>query len=103
MNGTAPTGQYDETTALIVVDTQNDFTDPDDSLYVEGGEKVVPQINAEIQAAQQAGGLIVYSQDWHPQSTPHFQTDGGVWPVHCTQVRGARISTPNWMSCPTPP
>jgi nicotinamidase/pyrazinamidase len=25
----------------------------------------------------------VYSQDWHPASTPHFQKDGGVWPVHC--------------------
>jgi len=25
----------------------------------------------------------VYSQDWHPDSTPHFQKDGGVWPVHC--------------------
>lgn len=85
MHGTAPIGQYDETTALIVVDTQNDFTDPDGSLYVEGGEKVVPQINAEIQAAQQAGTLVVYTQDWHPQSTPHFQKDGGVWPVHCVQ------------------
>ncbi|MDQ3149401.1 MAG: isochorismatase family protein, partial [Chloroflexota bacterium] len=21
--------------------------------------------------------------DWHPESTPHFARDGGVWPVHC--------------------
>jgi nicotinamidase/pyrazinamidase len=27
--------------------------------------------------------LVVYTQDWHPESTPHFAKDGGVWPVHC--------------------
>ena len=26
---------------------------------------------------------VVYTQDWHPPSTPHFAKDGGVWPVHC--------------------
>jgi nicotinamidase/pyrazinamidase len=25
----------------------------------------------------------VYTQDWHPESTPHFEKDGGLWPVHC--------------------
>jgi nicotinamidase/pyrazinamidase len=25
----------------------------------------------------------VYTQDWHPPSTPHFAKDGGIWPVHC--------------------
>jgi len=23
------------------------------------------------------------STPWHPQSTPHFARDGGIWPVHC--------------------
>jgi nicotinamidase/pyrazinamidase len=27
----------------------------------------------------------VYTQDWHPETTPHFQKDGGIWPVHCVQ------------------
>jgi nicotinamidase/pyrazinamidase len=26
---------------------------------------------------------VIYTQDWHPPSTPHFQKDGGIWPVHC--------------------
>ncbi|HEU4919179.1 MAG TPA: isochorismatase family protein, partial [Candidatus Limnocylindrales bacterium] len=30
-----------------------------------------------------AGALVVYTQDWHPESTPHFAKDGGIWPVHC--------------------
>ena len=31
----------------------------------------------------QAGSPVVYTQDWHPPSTPHFAKDGGIWPVHC--------------------
>jgi nicotinamidase/pyrazinamidase len=26
---------------------------------------------------------VIYTQDWHPPSTPHFAKDGGAWPVHC--------------------
>ncbi len=33
--------------------------------------------------ARAAGSLVVYTQDWHPPSTPHFEKDGGIWPVHC--------------------
>ena len=76
---------YDPTTALLIVDVQNDFADPNGSLYVEGGEQVVPFINAEIERAKEAGAPLFYTQDWHPQSTPHFQKDGGIWPVHCVQ------------------
>ena len=75
--------RYDSETALIVVDMQNDFADPDGSLYVAGGEEVVPVVNREIEAALEAGAFVVYTQDWHPESTPHFARDGGVWPVHC--------------------
>jgi len=74
---------YDSTTALIVVDVQNDFADPDGSLSVEGGTEVIPLINAEIERAVASGSLVVYTADWHPESTPHFAKDGGLWPVHC--------------------
>ena len=74
---------YDPMTGLIVVDVQNDFADPAGSLYVKGGEEVVPLADAEIAAARAAGAHVFYTQDWHPGSTPHFAKDGGVWPVHC--------------------
>ena len=92
---------YDPRTALIVVDVQNDFADPAGGLYVRGGEEVVTAANAEIDAAIAAGGPVFYTQDWHPEHTPHFERDGGVWPVHCVagtwgaelhpalQIRGA--------------
>jgi nicotinamidase/pyrazinamidase len=76
---------YDEHTALVVVDVQNDFADPGGSLYVREGEMVVPVINEQVEQARSKGAMIVYTQDWHPESTPHFQKDGGIWPVHCVQ------------------
>jgi nicotinamidase/pyrazinamidase len=75
--------RYDPQTGLIVVDVQNDFADPNGSLYVAEGEAVVPVANGQIADAEAAGALTVYTQDWHPESTPHFEKDGGLWPVHC--------------------
>ena len=75
--------RYDAATALIVVDLQNDFADPAGGLAVAGGTTIIPRINAEIEAARAGGATVVYTQDWHPESTPHFQKDGGIWPVHC--------------------
>jgi nicotinamidase/pyrazinamidase len=75
--------RYDQRTALVVVDLQNDFADPDGSLAVHGGANLVPIINGEIAMARAAGATVVFTQDWHPESTPHFAKDGGPWPVHC--------------------
>jgi nicotinamidase/pyrazinamidase len=75
--------EYDPTTALVVVDVQNDFADPSGSLAVAGGEGVIGYINAQVDLAVDAGATIAYSQDWHPEDTPHFEKDGGIWPVHC--------------------
>lgn len=75
--------RYDERTALLVTDVQNDFADPAGSLVVIGGEAIIPVVNAAVRAALGAGALVVATQDWHPESTPHFAKDGGIWPVHC--------------------
>jgi nicotinamidase/pyrazinamidase len=74
---------FDERTALLVVDVQNDFADGDGSLYVRDGESILLGVNDLIATAQNAGAAVVYTQDWHPADTPHFEKDGGIWPVHC--------------------
>jgi nicotinamidase/pyrazinamidase len=74
---------YDPTTALVVVDVQNDFADPAGSLSVQRAGRILPRINAHVERAVAAGALVAYTQDWHPPSTPHFAKDGGIWPVHC--------------------
>ena len=76
--------RYDRETALVVVDVQNDFADPSGSLYVQGGDTdVIPAVNREVAEAVKAGSAVFYTQDWHPERTPHFAIDGGIWPVHC--------------------
>jgi nicotinamidase/pyrazinamidase len=74
---------YDPSSALVVVDVQNDFTDPGGSLAIRGAEEILPEINVQVELAAASAAPVVYTQDWHPESTPHFARDGGIWPVHC--------------------
>ena len=83
MTPAPPDPGYDPTTALLLIDVQNDFADPGGALAVDGGAGIVPYLNAQVAAARGAGALVAYTQDWHPESTPHFARDGGIWPVHC--------------------
>ncbi|NNC80313.1 MAG: isochorismatase family protein [Acidimicrobiales bacterium] len=71
--------------ALVIVDMQNDFADPNGSLFVDGGDTITTAINAESAATEAAGGHVYYTQDWHPPETPHFADFGGVWPIHCVR------------------
>lgn len=76
---------YDDRTALVVVDLQNDFASPEGSLSVRDAGAVIEPINREIGRARAAGALVVYTRDWHPPETPHFAPYGGKWPVHCVR------------------
>ena len=50
-------------------------------------------INREISLAVDGGALVVFTQDWHPEHTPHFAKDGGIWPDHCIQDTWGAAST----------
>ncbi len=62
---------------LIAVDVQNDFVTG--SLAVTDGAEVIAPINNVAETVRQADGTVVFTRDWHPETTPHFDT----WPVHC--------------------
>jgi nicotinamidase/pyrazinamidase len=94
---------YSPGTALLVVDVQNDFADPQGSLSVRGAEQIIPTINAAIRAAQTAESPVIYTQDWHPPSTPHFEKDGGIWPVHCVQGTWGAEFHPDLLVLPDAP
>ncbi len=69
------------TKALIIVDVQNDFADPQGSLYVAGGEVVAARL-ADFNRAGEgpfASDVIVATRDWHIDPGDHFDE----WPVHC--------------------
>jgi nicotinamidase/pyrazinamidase len=93
MSATGSSGTtFDGRTALVVVDVQNDFCHPAGSLYVAGGDEIVEPINAMKRAAAAAGAVVVLTQDWHPESTPHFRPEGS-WPVHCVhRTWGAELA-----------
>lgn len=62
---------------LVAVDVQNDFIDG--SLAVTEGAQVVEPLNDVAKAVRASDGTALFTRDWHPASTPHFET----WPVHC--------------------
>ena len=89
--------------ALIVIDVQNDFC-PGGALAVPGGAEIVPAINALIEAFEN----VILTQDWHPAGHSSFASShpGAVpfstvtmpygpqtlWPDHCIQgTRGAEF------------
>ena len=62
---------------LVAVDVQNDFVTG--SLAVKEGAEVITPINEVAEAVRDNDGTVVFTRDWHPETTPHFDT----WPVHC--------------------
>lgn len=62
-----------------MVDVQKDFC-PGGALPVPEGDQVVPAINRVLGLG---GWLTVATRDWHPHDHCSFQSQGGIWPVHC--------------------
>lgn len=75
------------TTALLVVDVQNDFCEGG-ALAVSGGNKVAADIYSHLLMRHDQYSLVVATRDWHDPlpntNNGHFDT----WPAHC--VRGTR-------------
>ena len=84
------------TSALLIIDVQNDFC-PGGLLAVNEGDAVVPIINR----MQDDFPLVVATQDWHPADHSSFAANHAgadpfstmempygtqvLWPVHCVQ------------------
>ena len=68
----------DATTALLVVDMQNDFH-PGGALGVAGADRLA----AAIAAAARRAGTVVATRDLHPPDHSSFAAHGGPWPAHC--------------------
>ena len=69
-------------TALLVIDVQRDFCSGG-ALAVPDGDAVVPVLNRVLREAADRRAPVYASRDWHPASSRHFVTGGGIWPVHC--------------------
>ena len=67
-----------DSSALIVVDMQNDFVDPRGSLCVPTARGTIPAIRRLIDLARADKLPLIYTQDWHPPGDPEF----GIWGQH---------------------
>lgn len=70
-----------EKVAFVDVDTQFDFMDPDGKLYVEGAEKIVPNLRKLVGHARSRGIPIVSTADAHVHDDPEFEE----FPPHCVK------------------
>ena len=90
--------------ALLLIDIQNDFL-PGGALAVPEGDAILPLVNQ----LQEQFGLVVATQDWHPQNHKSFASqhtgrqvfdtiqlqglEQVLWPDHCVQgTAGADFS-----------
>jgi len=82
-------------TWFLLVDPQNDFLNPDWTLYIKWAEKIEKTIQKLIEIFQQKWAYMIGTQDWHKKDTNYFAEsqkvdpytqleDGTVaWPRHC--------------------
>jgi nicotinamidase-related amidase len=59
-------------TALVVVDMQNDFVKPEGSLHVEASLATVPRISGLLMEAREKGVRVAYTQDSAVPGDPEF-------------------------------
>ena len=75
-------------TAIIVTDMLNDFVEEDAPLPVPGAKDLIPQQQKVLEAARNAGAMVVYIADHHMPDDPEFQ----MWPKHAVYgTRGAEV------------
>lgn len=80
--------------ALIVVDVQRDFCEGG-ALAAADTLSLLEPLGKSIDQARQAGAVIVYTRDWHPDDHSSFEAGGGPWPAHCVaNTRGAEFMPP---------
>lgn len=69
------------TTALVVVDMQNDFVTPGGTLVVPDAGATVPAILGLLQQARSARAHIFFTQDTHRAGDPEF----AIWGEHAVE------------------
>jgi Amidases related to nicotinamidase len=74
-----------DTTALVVVDMQNGFCQPDGSLYAPPSEAAIEPCADLVGRAREAGAQVVYTRDVHPPEQfegAHYYDEFERWGEH---------------------
>lgn len=82
--------------ALMIIDVQNDFCEGG-SLAISESEDIFPSIEMWAKTFASFGRPVIYSMDYHPKETPHFD----IWPVHCVAgSEGAKLHEKTYIPDP---
>ncbi|MCS6785089.1 MAG: cysteine hydrolase [Candidatus Caldarchaeum sp.] len=73
-----PVAIESSTSALLIVDMQNDFCDPKGKLFVPASVSTVQPLKNLLSKARKAGVRVFYTQDWHGPNDPEF----AIWGEH---------------------
>ena len=71
-------------TALVIIDMQNDFVRDDGTLQVKSAPATVPAIGRLLALARDSSMRVVFSQDTHDPGDPEFE----IWPAHALRGTG---------------
>lgn len=78
--------------ALVLVDCQNDFMNPDGALYVPGAETIKDAIVHTIKQKDVHFERLILTQDWHSKEDYAKREESKLFPEHCVKgTRGAQI------------
>ncbi len=79
-----------DSTALIVMDMQNDFARPGGTLTNAAAEAMIPRLAQLLDRARAQNVRVAYTQDSHMAGDPEW----AIWPEHC------RVDTWGWEIIP---
>lgn len=65
-------------TALVIIDMQNDFVRDDGTLQVKSAPSTIGAISRLLALARGSGMRVAFSQDTHDPGDPEFE----IWPAH---------------------
>jgi nicotinamidase-related amidase len=65
-------------TALVIIDMQNDFVRDEGTLQVEDAPGTVAVVSRLLDLARESSMRVVFSQDTHDPGDPEFE----IWPAH---------------------
>jgi len=68
-----------KTSAVVVVDMQNDFAHPDGKLYGPAAREIIPRIALLLEKARSKGVRVVYTKDTHYPDDP---VEFPIWGSH---------------------
>jgi len=71
--------------ALLIIDMQNDFVDPNTRLYSRKAKSLIPTINELTRTARDNKVPVIWVIQEHRRQLVDFGREGDISPVHCVE------------------